>query len=582
MGEKSSRLNSIVFARAVVAIIVMLAHANLIIDPSLFHGFFIQGWCGVDFFFILSGFLVAWTYWNNSDSCVHWLGKRFARIYPTYWIYTTVVIAFHFIVGKIRGGKFVSWIGMDFSGIARSMLLLPTDVAVNEMPIIPPAWTLAYEVLFYLVVSFFVKGRKRVFWNISLVWLSWILMGRLFGTGSLILEFICAPLFVEFYFGMCIVCLLRMTKRYGKTMLHIGLILLGVSWIGTNLGLQWFEYIDRVFRFGIPFSMIIYGMVAMEMDGKQIKVNKVWKCLSDSSFSLYLIHYPLLLLLNKVGNFASLPGLFVFFVSVSITVIAGILGYRIVEKPMCSFLRGDYSQNNGVLARYICLCMVGILFMGIFQNPQMIFRKKLVGVFIGDSITEQGYYLRALEKGYPIKTINYGVAGATYGDCGSDISLLHEIVDNLSVQPDFIFVLCGTNDWGNNVLLGRSGDLEENSFYGGLQITFSKLRKKYPNTPIIVSTILQRNWSPSEQYPQPMGMDENGNGYSIEEFNKAIVYMAHKYGCKVVDAYGESGITMDNILRYTKDGVHLNEIGGEKYADYIAHEIENCVYARGK
>lgn len=58
--------------------------------------------------------------------------------------------------------------------------------------------------------------------------------------------------------------------------------------------------------------------------------------------------------------------------------------------------------------------------------------------------------------------------------------------------------------------------------------------------------------------------------------------MAHKYGCKVVDAYGESGITMDNILRYTKDGVHLNEIGGEKYADYIAHEIENCVYARGK
>lgn len=54
MGEKSSRLNSIVFARAVIAIIVMLAHTNLIIDSNLFHGFFIQGWCGVDFFFILN------------------------------------------------------------------------------------------------------------------------------------------------------------------------------------------------------------------------------------------------------------------------------------------------------------------------------------------------------------------------------------------------------------------------------------------------------------------------------------------------------------------------------------------------
>ena len=52
---------------------------------------------------------------------------------------------------------------MDATGIARSLLLLPTDVAVNEMPIIPTAWTLSYEVVLYIVALAFVTHHKKIF-----------------------------------------------------------------------------------------------------------------------------------------------------------------------------------------------------------------------------------------------------------------------------------------------------------------------------------------------------------------------------------------------------------------------------------
>ena len=107
---------------------------------------------------------------------------------------------------------------------------------------------------------------------------------------------------------------------------------------------------------------------------------------------------------------------------------------------------------------------------------------------------------------------------------------------------------------------------------------FSSLRERYPDTEIFVSTILQRDCTPSEEYPQPAGMDDYRVGLSVEDFNDAIVWSAHRYSCKIIDAYGESGITEENIFYTQKNGVHLNENGGKKYADFIMSEIQNYTH----
>ena len=143
----------------------------------------------------------------------------------------------------------------------------------------------------------------------------------------------------------------------------------------------------------------------------------------------------------------------------------------------------------------------------------------------------------------------------------------------MSDSCDFVFMLGGTNDWGLNATLGTPQDRTENTFYGGLYMTLNALRTKFPTKPIFVSTILQRNWTQTTD--QPSGIDSNGNNNSVMQFNEAITYMAHRFGCIVIDGFGESGICVSNIATYTKDGLHLNDAGGTRYATFIKDAMEN-------
>lgn len=65
--------------RGLMTLLVLLGHVNLAIDSSLFHGVFVQGYCGVDWFFVLSGFLLRYTY-RSSENVFNFCKKRFIRI----------------------------------------------------------------------------------------------------------------------------------------------------------------------------------------------------------------------------------------------------------------------------------------------------------------------------------------------------------------------------------------------------------------------------------------------------------------------------------------------------------------------
>lgn len=121
------RINSIHYMRGLVTLLVMLAHVNLLVDETLFHGIFVQGWCGVDYFFVLSGFLIIYTF-KKSVSVKDYLIKRFVRICPVYWLYTILFAVVGSLIYEVMNRKLISWISMDIKGIMISMLFCPTDV----------------------------------------------------------------------------------------------------------------------------------------------------------------------------------------------------------------------------------------------------------------------------------------------------------------------------------------------------------------------------------------------------------------------------------------------------------------------
>ena len=193
------------------------------------------------------------------------------------------------------------------------------------------------------------------------------------------------------------------------------------------------------------------------------------------------------------------------------------------------------------------------------------------GNFLGDSITAMSLYTQKLTEKAGIVVNNYGVGGTTYSNINGS-NPFYERVSGMTEECDFIFTFGGTNDWGLSVQIGNPSDTEPNTFYGGLNATFSALRTKFPTKPIFVGTILQRNLASGKG--QATGMMSNANGDSIFDFNEAIKHVADRYGCEICDGCSKSGIIYENLDAYTSDRLHLNDNGAERYAQFILDQME--------
>ncbi len=116
-----------------------------------------MGFMGVSFFFVLSGFVLVYTYAGRPLNLPKFLRARFARIYPAYAFSLIVTAPFFFEAVKIK---------------AASLALVSTLVVTLLQAWFPQAalawnkvaWSLSTEAFFYLVFPFalfYFERRKR-------------------------------------------------------------------------------------------------------------------------------------------------------------------------------------------------------------------------------------------------------------------------------------------------------------------------------------------------------------------------------------------------------------------------------------
>lgn len=152
--------------RGVAALMVFCVHYANHFKAYAAPGFAVQaarwmevaGQAGVDLFFALSGYLIYGLAMERKGGLGQFLGRRLRRIYPPF----LAVLAFYLCVFFLAP----SWAKWPAEGrwsyVAANALLLP---GVFDMaPAITVAWSLSYELLFYLTAPFAamtVKGWPR-------------------------------------------------------------------------------------------------------------------------------------------------------------------------------------------------------------------------------------------------------------------------------------------------------------------------------------------------------------------------------------------------------------------------------------
>jgi exopolysaccharide production protein ExoZ len=150
------------FFRGFAAILVVIHHATLIsqekFGKSFISDIFSTGGVGVDFFFVLSGFILLFVHIKDigkKEKSKSFFVKRFIRVYPIYWVVTLLCLPFFFL--SVSDSK--SFDG-DYLYIIKSFLLFPQE----KLPLLSVGWTLTHEIYFYLLL-----GICIYFWKSKLV-----------------------------------------------------------------------------------------------------------------------------------------------------------------------------------------------------------------------------------------------------------------------------------------------------------------------------------------------------------------------------------------------------------------------------
>ncbi len=318
--------------------VILGAPANFGFSP--FGQFFHFGRSGVDFFFVLSGFLIALLHWQDVGQPARlgrYAGRRLTRIYPTYWLVLIPIIPFDIFTHTLFD---------DYGSpgeVLKSIFLLPQDHTILDV-----TWSLRNELLFYALFGLIILNR-RIGFGIAALWIA-ALAVRPFAFGAIAnpwLDVLTYPMNVEFLIGVAAGWAFpRIRIERPVALLGLGLAVFGALWFAEDrlwlAHLPWDRFFLVCLAYGLAAAAVIAGLSSLEERG-QVRMPRSLVALGGASYLLYLVHVPALLILGASERILHLtrfaPAWLLAGVFILIVIVGSAVAHRTIEKPLLRIIR---------------------------------------------------------------------------------------------------------------------------------------------------------------------------------------------------------------------------------------------------
>lgn len=366
-GRRNGSLSGLDALRGIAVLLVLFRHAVRPFwrDASLLRigdfdvgVVFINGWIGVDLFFVLSGFLITHHLLAIEDSgrpfqAGQYLMRRFLRIVPLYYVVLALTVLGAFPLYRIS----------EQGIVARALqhMLFMQDYLGSD--IVPAFWSLGVEEKFYLVapalagVALGVKSLK-VRLLVCGVALAASLASRVAATSGLPLEISYEQYLAVFRYpfhhcadglaiGMaCALALPALKARWSTALCtRVGDLLIGASlvatigWLASGERLQQITFWDETLQptaLALTFGAAVMGCALGSGAGAFLDKTFL-RGMGRLSYPMYLAHMPLIPLSGFLAG-ASLwhgsEGFWSFLpVFLALTFIVSLALHHLVEKP---------------------------------------------------------------------------------------------------------------------------------------------------------------------------------------------------------------------------------------------------------
>lgn len=357
------RLQSLQALRAAAALLVVLFHSALIwrelAGVDGFSGPWDRGWAGVDLFFVISGFVMVWVAGDRVAgvrTAVRFLLDRMTRVYPLWWVFCSLMGLYFLLVYGQPASPVTQSADTAWGMFARSMLLWPQ----GEMPVLVVGWTLIFELAFYGLFSLLLLIPAK--WRPLglLLWGAVLLYRWNFTPAESSLAYswhmtLADQLCMEFLIGAAVAYSLKIGRL--PPVAAIGFCCVGVvAFLSSMAFAGGFDgeavNRNRVLAFGLPSGLIMLGVIGWELSGTR-RIAGWLRHIGDASYTLYLAHFLVLLVLKRVfaslglftdGSALSMVGFMI--VGLMISVIASLILYRLIERPLLRLTRAPLAKRT--------------------------------------------------------------------------------------------------------------------------------------------------------------------------------------------------------------------------------------------
>ena len=373
--------------RGIAALLTVLFHVDIVL--SSFGGHLVDGaissilkrmYLMVDFFFVLSGFILCYVYSKSFVSSVKgqdfkkFTVARFARIYPLHLFSLLLTTLFLFLLHQ-WGAKVSPILDAENSvySFITNLFLLHSMNLHQWFTFTHASWSISTEWWMYMLFPFLVgpfmklsKPGRFVIFALCIV-------------GYLVIGYVLVPLVAipdALSFLKVPPFSLNVAYQFGFCRCMVGFVMGMIVYSGYKG-----DWSKRLFSSGYTFLVLISGLALCMHFGvldiftvlffpcillsaaygnqrlNTVLASKPLQRLGDWSFSLYLIHQPFLyqgvaLLGNpeKTGIVVPKMGMFISWVSclvfVAFILFVSYLSYRFIEVPARGFINGKWGKQK--------------------------------------------------------------------------------------------------------------------------------------------------------------------------------------------------------------------------------------------
>ena len=291
--------NNFDILRLILSFFVFFAHWNILTVQNMTNGLFHLSGYSVDAFFIVSGFLIFWSYDNNQNKKDFYI-KRFFRIFPLYGFLILIQTIFFIIYSN---GSVIEIVKYFLSNIiflnffSYSVGDLFSHLSINAIN--GSLWTLKNEVFFYILVPYIFILYKKIGYKflffLYIVSVIYMFIIDYIGIAKLLVQF---PSQLRLFI---VGILLYLFFDYIREKMHFVYLLIAIISIYYFYDSNYFRFTIYPFLLGVLVIYLVYFIKPIQMS-------------FDFSYSFYILHFPVIQLVlffdinpsNQIISFISI------------------------------------------------------------------------------------------------------------------------------------------------------------------------------------------------------------------------------------------------------------------------------------